>query len=489
MSNIIVEGYAFDDVLLIPAASSILPSEADTKTYLTDEVELSIPFISAAMDTVTESSLAIAIAQHGGIGTIHKNLSIEEQAHEVRKVKKYESWIVANPITIHPDAPLQEAVNLQQQHSYSGIPVIEQTTGKLVGILTNRDVRFIKNYDQPVHNLMTTELVTVKAGINRDEALELLHEYRIERLLVVDNNEQCVGLITVKDIVKFDQNPQACKDEKSRLRVAAAIGSGNGSIERAEALISEGTDVIVVDTAHGHSTQVINTVKELRSLYPHINMIGGNVVTADGAEDLIKAGVDAVKVGIGPGSICTTRIIAGVGVPQLTAIMNVKQVCKKYNKKLIADGGIKYSGDIAKAIAAGADVVMMGSTFAGTSESPGDVVLYKSRSYKSYRGMGSISAMSRGSADRYFQTTNKKLVPEGVEGRVPFKGPISNTIHQLVGGLRSAMGYTGNANIQSMQNNCQFIKITNAGLRESHAHDVFITKEAPNYTTNADDNN
>ncbi len=485
----IIESYAFDDVLLIPAASSVLPIEADTTTFVTEKISLSIPLMSAAMDTVTEAPLAIAIAQHGGIGTIHKNCSIEEQVTEVHKVKKYESWIVTNPITIHPETPVHEAIELQKHHSYSGIPVIDSKTGKLVGILTNRDVRFVKNYEQPVSNLMTKKLVTVKPGISRDAALELLHEHRIERLLVVDENEKCIGLITVKDIVKFDQHPQACKDEKSRLRVAAAIGIGSSGIERAEALIDEGTDIIVVDTAHGHSSHVIKTIQELRSLHPHIDIIGGNIVTSDAAEALIKAGVDTVKVGVGPGSICTTRIIAGVGVPQLTAIMNITEVCKKYRKKLIADGGIKYSGEIAKAIAAGADAVMLGSIFAGTTESPGDVVLYKGRSYKAYRGMGSISAMTKGSAERYFQKNNKKLVPEGVEGRVPFKGPIANTIHQLIGGLRSAMGYTGNADIDSMQHNCQFVKITSSGLRESHAHNILITKESPNYTTHVDDNN
>ncbi|MBQ4875462.1 MAG: IMP dehydrogenase [Rickettsiaceae bacterium H1] len=483
MEKIIKEGYTFDDLLLIPAKSSVLPHEVQTETFLTKRIKLSVPLISAAMDTVTESKLAIAIAQQGGIGTIHKNLSIQEQAQEVRKVKKHESWIVTNPITIDPDAPLYEVVKLQRKHGYSGIPVIEKITNKLVGILTDRDLRFIKDHDQPVRNLMTTKLVTVKSGIEKKEALKLLHDYRIERLLVADDNGQCIGLITVKDILKFDQNPNACKDDKSRLRVSAAISTGKNAIKRAEALIGSEVDAIIVDTAHGHSQQVINTIKEIKNLYPEVQLIGGNIATADAAEELINAGVDAVKVGIGPGSICTTRVIAGVGVPQITAIMNVNTVCKKHNVKLIADGGIKYSGDIAKAIGAGADVVMIGSIFAGTDESPGDVILYQGRSYKSYRGMGSIGAMSRGSADRYFQVKNAKLVPEGVEGIVPFKGSINDIVYQFIGGLKSAMGYTGNKNIRQMKENCRFVKITNAGFRESHAHDVLITKESPNYTT------
>ena len=482
MSEITQEGYTFDDLLLIPAESKVLPNEVETASVLTKRIKLSIPIMSAAMDTVTESKLAIAIAQQGGIGTVHKNLSIENQAEEIRKVKKYESWIVSNPITINPDAPLYQVTELQRKHSYSGLPVIDKKTNKLVGILTNRDLRFTNDHSQPVRSLMTTKLVTVKSGVSRDEALSLLHDHKIERLLVVDDNEHCIGLITVKDIIKFDRNPNACKDEKSRLRVAGAISTGTGSVERAEALINSEVDAIVVDTAHGHSTHVINTIKEVNYLYPDTQIIGGNIATYDAAEALINAGADAVKVGIGPGSICTTRIIAGVGVPQITAIMNVSKACKKYNKTLIADGGIKYSGDIAKAIAAGADVVMIGSIFAGTNEAPGDIVLYQGRPYKSYRGMGSISAMSDGSADRYFQVKNSKLVPEGIEGRVAFKGSVNDIIYQLIGGLKSAMGYTGNQNIEKMKNNCKFIKITNAGLRESHAHDVLITKESPNYT-------
>ncbi len=484
MLNSIREGYTFDDLLLLPSASEVLPHEANTETFLTERIKLSIPLMSAAMDSVTESKLAIAIAQQGGIGTIHKNLSIEAQTQEVSVVKKHESWIVSNPITINPDAPIHEAISLQKKHNYSGIPVIDNETKKLVGILTNRDLRFIENHNQPVCNLMTKKLVTVKPGVSKDNALNLLHEHRIERLLVIDNEAHCIGLITVKDIIKFDKNPLACKDNKSRLRVAAAVGIGKEGIERAEALISHDTDVIVIDTAHGHSQKVIDTIKQIRYLYPSTEIIGGNIATADAAEALIKAGVGAVKVGIGPGSICTTRIIAGVGVPQITAIMDVRTICKKYNKKLIADGGIKYSGDIAKAIASGADIVMLGSIFASTDESPGDIILYQGRSYKSYRGMGSIGVMSKGSADRYFQNQKSKLVPEGVEGRVPFKGPIKNVIHQLIGGLKSSMGYTGNRNITAMQNNCKFIRITQAGLHESHTHDVFITEESPNYTVN-----
>lgn len=486
--SMIKEGYTFDDILLVPLASEVLPIDARVDSFLTEKIKLSIPLMSAAMDTVTEAELAIAIAEHGGMGAIHKNLSIEQQAKEVRKVKKYESWIVTDPITVSPEEPLYKVINLQKQHNYSGIPVIDKSTKKLIGIITNRDTRFITDYNHSVSTLMTKKLVTVKSGVNRDHALKLLHQHRIERLLVVDDEDHCIGLITVKDIIKFDQHPYACKDEKSRLRVAAAVGSGEGAMERVEALINEDIDVIIVDTAHGHSTQVLNTIKQIRSLYPDVQLIGGNIATAEAAEALIKAGVDTVKVGIGPGSICTTRVITGVGVPQFSAIMDISKICKRYNKKLVADGGIKYSGDIAKAIAAGADVVMIGSIFAGTSESPGEIILYRGRSYKSYRGMGSIGAMSRGSADRYFQNKHAKLVPEGVEGRISFKGPVADIIHQLIGGLKAAMGYTGNFTIQEMQNNCQFIKITNAGLRESHAHDVIITEEAPNYAAKFNDN-
>ncbi|MBA8752555.1 IMP dehydrogenase [Wolbachia endosymbiont of Drosophila innubila] len=478
--------YSFDDILLLPAYSNILPCDADTKTYLTNSIELNIPLISSAMDTVTESGFAIAIAQHGGIGCIHKNLSIDEQVLEVRRVKKYESWIVYNPITISPDKTVAEAISLMREHNYSGIPVVDQR--KLVGILTNRDVRFIEdqNMNVKVSEVMTKDkLVTVREqGVNSASAMKLLHENRIEKLLVVDENSCCIGLITVKDIEKYNRYPNSCKDSKGRLRVAAAIGTGKkDGIDRCEALIGEEVDVVVVDTAHGHSENVINTIREIKEMYPNTQLIGGNIATKEAAEALIDAGVDAVKVGIGPGSICTTRIVTGVGVPQFSAIKNVAEACRARNVRLIADGGVKYSGDVAKAIAAGADSVMIGSIFAGTDESPGEIIMYKGRAYKGYRGMGSISAMKRGSASRYFQDKDSKLklVPQGVEGRVPFKGPASGVIHQLIGGLQAAMGYTGNRNIEEMKKNCKFVTITASGLRESHAHDIVITQEAPNY--------
>ncbi|QTG98399.1 IMP dehydrogenase [Wolbachia endosymbiont of Rhagoletis indifferens] len=478
--------YSFDDILLLPAYSNILPCDADTKTYLTNSIELNIPLISSAMDTVTESGFAIAIAQHGGIGCIHKNLSIDEQVLEVRRVKKYESWIVYNPITISPDKTVAEAISLMREHNYSGIPVVDQR--KLVGILTNRDVRFIEdqNMNVKVFEVMTKDkLVTVREqGVNSASAMKLLHENRIEKLLVVDENSCCIGLITVKDIEKYNRYPNSCKDSKGRLRVAAAIGTGKkDGIDRCEALIGEEVDVVVVDTAHGHSENVINTIREIKKMYPNTQLIGGNIATKEAAEALIDAGVDAVKVGIGPGSICTTRIVTGVGVPQFSAIKNVAEACRARNVRLIADGGVKYSGDVAKAIAAGADSVMIGSIFAGTDESPGEIIMYKGRAYKGYRGMGSISAMKRGSASRYFQDKDSKLklVPQGVEGRVPFKGPASGVIHQLIGGLQAAMGYTGNRNIEEMKKNCKFVTITASGLRESHAHDIVITQEAPNY--------
>ncbi|APR98822.1 IMP dehydrogenase [Wolbachia endosymbiont of Folsomia candida] len=479
--------YSFDDVLLLPAYSDILPRDADTKTYLTNNIELNIPLISSAMDTVTESGLAIAIAQHGGIGSIHKNLSIDEQVAEVRKVKKYESWIVYNPITISPDKTVAEAISLMREYSYSGIPVVDQH--KLVGILTNRDVRFIEdeNMGIKVSEVMTKDkLITVQEKVvDSTSAMKLLHQNRIEKLLVVDENSCCIGLITVKDIEKYNKYPNSCKDSKGRLRVAAAIGTGKkDGIERCAALISEEVDVVIVDTAHGHSTGVINTIKEIKKMHKDVQIIGGNIVTKEAAEALIDAGVDAVKVGIGPGSICTTRVVTGVGVPQFSAIQNIAETCKSRNVRLIADGGIKYSGDVAKAIAAGADSVMIGSIFAGTDESPGEIVMYKGRAYKCYRGMGSIGAMKRGSASRYFQDKDSKLklVPQGVEGRVPFKGPVSGVIHQLIGGLQASMGYTGNKNIEEMKENCKFIAVTASGLRESHAHDIIITQEAPNYS-------
>ncbi len=473
----------FDDVLLKPAASSLVPKDADTRTWLTKEIELGIPLMSAAMDTVTESALAIAMAQHGGIGTIHKNMELEAQANEVRRVKKFESGMVINPVTITQDKTLAQAHKLMAQHNISGIPVTEKS-GKLVGILTNRDVRFATDMKQPVAELMTRQLVTTTEGISKDDAKKLLHQHRIEKLLVVDKKHHCIGLITVKDIEKAVRYPLAAKDGRGRLRVAAAVGTGKEGIARAEALIAADVDAIIVDTAHGHSKGVVDTVREIKKLYPHVAVIAGNIATGDAAEALIAAGADAVKVGIGPGSICTTRMVAGVGVPQLSAILDVRSVTEKHGIPLIADGGIKFSGDFAKAIACGAAVAMIGSLLAGTEESPGEVILFQGRSYKTYRGMGSVGAMAKGSADRYFQaevTEALKLVPEGVEGRVPFKGAVSGVIHQLVGGLKAAMGYTGNATVAEMRQNCQFVRMTGAGLRESHVHDITITKESPNY--------
>jgi IMP dehydrogenase len=485
----LVEALTFDDVLLVPAASAVLPNDCETRTRLTRTVELGIPLLSAAMDTVTENALAIAMAQAGGLGVIHRNLDIEAQAQEVRKVKKFESGMVINPVTIGPDASLADALGLMADHKISGVPVVEPGTRKLVGILTNRDVRFASNPNQPVRELMTREnLVTVREGVSHDEAKRLLHKHRLEKLLVVDDAYRCIGLITVKDIEKAQRFPNACKDEKGRLRVAAAVGTGQNGIDRAQALFDAEVDVVVVDTAHGHSQGVLKTVHSVRRLSNYTQIIAGNVATADGAKALIDAGADAVKVGIGPGSICTTRVVAGVGVPQLTAVLDAVEECRKQNVPVISDGGIKFSGDLAKAIAAGADCAMLGSLFAGTDESPGEVILYQGRSYKAYRGMGSVGAMARGSADRYFQQEIKdslKLVPEGVEGRVPYKGPASVVIHQLVGGLRAAMGYTGNRTIGDMQKNCKFIRITNAGLRESHIHDIAVTREAPNYRHDA----
>ncbi|EME68243.1 inosine-5'-monophosphate dehydrogenase [Paramagnetospirillum caucaseum] len=484
---IIKEALTFDDVLLVPAESSVLPAQADTRTRLTRSIELGIPLLSAAMDTVTESRLAIALAQDGGIGVIHKNLDMDAQAAEVRKVKKFESGMVVNPLTIHPDQTLADALRLMADYKISGIPVVERGSGKLVGILTNRDVRFANDASQPVYELMTKDqLVTVREGVDKEEAKRLLHQHRIEKLLVVDGDYRCIGLVTVKDMEKAQAHPTAAKDEKGRLRVAAATGVGTDGFARAMKLIEAEVDVVVVDTAHGHSRGVIDTIAEIRKASPYIQLVGGNIATPEAALALIKAGADAVKVGIGPGTICTTRMVAGVGVPQLSAIMEVAEVAHKHGVSVIADGGIKYSGDIAKAIAAGADCVMIGSLFAGTEESPGEVFLFQGRSYKSYRGMGSIGAMARGSADRYFQAEvgdKLKLVPEGVEGRVPYKGPVSTVIHQMIGGLRAGMGYTGNGTIKEMQTRCTFRRITSAGLRESHVHDVAITKEAPNYKT------
>ena len=479
------EALTFDDVLLVPGASEILPANADTRTRLTKSVELGIPLISAAMDTVTESALAIALAQNGGIGVIHKNFSANQQAQEVRRVKKFESGMVVNPVTIFPDQSLGDALRLREQHKISGIPVVERNTGKLVGILTNRDMRFATDMGQRVSDLMTKErLITVPESVQRDQAIKLLHQYRIEKLLVVDKDHRCVGLVTVKDIEKAAAHPMACKDDQGRLRVAAATGVGDAGYARAEALLDAGVDVLVVDTAHGHSAGVIEAVRRIKRVSNFAQVIAGNIATPDAAKALIDAGADAVKVGIGPGSICTTRIVAGVGVPQLSAVMEVAEIARKSGIPVIADGGIKVSGDIAKAIAGGADCCMIGSLLAGTEESPGEVILYQGRTYKDYRGMGSLGAMARGSADRYFQEEvrdNMKLVPEGVEGRVPYKGPVAAVIHQLIGGLKAAMGYTGNATIADLQKNAKFRRITSAGIRESHVHDVTVTREPPNY--------
>lgn len=478
------EGLTFDDVLLQPKASDILPADASLKTRLTRNININVPLVSAAMDTVTEAPLAIAMAQTGGIGVIHRNLSIEEQAEEVRKVKRFESGMVVNPITIGPEATLRQLRDLGQHHNISGIPVVE-VSGKLVGIVTNRDVRFATNPEEKVSDLMTTDLVTVKVGATEDEARALLHTHRIERLIVVDDDYRCVGLITVKDMDKAASHPNACKDSKGRLRVAAASTVGDAGYDRAVALISAGADAVVIDTAHGHSSKVIEQVRRLKTDYPDAQIIAGNIATEAAAIALIEAGADAIKVGIGPGSICTTRIVAGVGVPQLTAIMDACKAAHKAGVPVIADGGIKYSGDMAKALAAGAECAMVGSLLAGAEETPGEVFLYQGRSYKSYRGMGSVSAMARGSADRYFQkevNDTMKLVPEGIEGRIAFKGPVAPILHQLLGGIRATMGYTGSATIQDLHKNAEFVRITGAGLRESHVHDVHIAREAPNYS-------
>lgn len=480
----ILEGLTFDDVLLQPAESVFLPSETNTSTRLTSTIDLGIPLMSSAMDTVTEHALAISMAQAGGLGVIHKNLDIDRQAEEVRRVKRFEAGMVVNPITIGPNQTLADAHELMDYHNISGIPVTENKNGKLVGILTHRDVRFASDPEQPVAELMTEKLVTVSEGVDHLQAKKLLHENRIEKLLVVDRQGCCVGLITVKDIEKAQQYPDACKDEHGRLRVAGAIGVGDDGLARAEALLNAGCDVVVIDTAHGHSAGVLRAVEKVKQLSNSAQVLAGNVATADGAKALIDSGADAVKIGIGPGSICTTRIVAGVGVPQLSAIMAAAEVARKQNIPVVADGGIKFSGDLPKAIAAGADCAMLGSLFAGTDEAPGEVTLFQGRSYKTYRGMGSLGAMARGSADRYFQQEVEetlKYVPEGVEGRVPYKGPVGNVIHQLVGGLKAAMGYTGCQTISDLQTDAVFVKITNAGLRESHVHDITVTHEAPNY--------
>ena len=484
------EGLAFDDVLLRPGHSIVMPSQTNIGTRLTRTIRLNLPIISSAMDTVTEARLAVAMAQAGGIGVIHRNLSPEEQAEEVRKVKRFESGMVVDPITIFPEATLADALALMRRHSISGIPVVEPTgngkAARLVGILTNRDVRFADNPRQPVSELMTREVVTVREGVGKEEARRLLHQRRIEKLVVVDEDGHCVGLITVKDIEKATLHPFAAKDADGRLLVAAATTVGDKGYERAEMLMAAGVDCLVVDTAHGHSEQVLEQVRRIKRATNKVGVIAGNVATREGAQALIDAGADSIKVGIGPGSICTTRIVAGVGVPQLTAIMEAAEAAQVANVPVIGDGGIKYSGDLAKAIAGGADCVMIGSLLAGTDESPGEVFLYQGRSYKSYRGMGSIGAMAQGSADRYFQqdiNDQMKLVPEGIEGQAPYRGPAGAILHQLAGGLRAAMGYVGAADIAEFQAKAQFMRITSAGLRESHVHDVIITRESPNYPT------
>lgn len=478
------QALTFDDVLLEPAHSNVVPREVSLATQLTKNITLNIPLVSAAMDTVTEANLAIALAEQGGIGIIHKNMSPESQADHVKKVKRFESGVVNDPITINPNMSVDEVIQITRKHKISGLPVIDNN--KVVGIVTNRDLRFEDNLNQPVKNVMTPRerLVTVTEGANKDEIMRLLHQHRLERLLVIDKDDHLRGLITVKDIQKSSDHPFACKDSDERLRVGAAVGTGEDTEKRVELLVSAGVDLIVVDTAHGHSKGVLDRVKWIKKHFPNTDVIGGNIATADAAKALIDHGADGVKVGIGPGSICTTRIVAGVGVPQVTAIANVAEILNKKNIPFIADGGIRYSGDIAKAIAAGASSVMLGSMFAGTEEAPGEVELYQGRSYKSYRGMGSIGAMQKGSSDRYFQDSEnnaEKLVPEGIEGRVPYKGPVLNVIHQLMGGLRASMGYVGVQNITEMHKKATFVQITNAGIKESHVHDVQITKEAPNY--------
>jgi IMP dehydrogenase len=483
------EGLTFDDVLIRPGLSDVTPSEVDVRSRVTRSISLNIPILASAMDTVTEAHMAIAMAQAGGIGIIHRNLDPAGQAAQVRQVKKFESGMVVNPVTIHPDAALDDALTLMQEHRISGIPVVEGggngRAGKLVGILTNRDVRFATNRQQKVSELMTKEsLITVRENVGQEEAKRLLHQHRIEKLLVVDADYRCVGLITVKDIEKAVANPFACKDEQGRLRVGAATSVGEAGFARSQALIEAGVDLVVVDTAHGHSQRVLEAVSRIKRLSNAVQVVAGNIATAEGAEALIKAGADAIKVGIGPGSICTTRVIAGVGVPQLTAIADAVEAAKRTDTPVIADGGIKYSGDLAKALAAGADCAMVGSLLAGTDETPGEVFLYQGRSYKTYRGMGSVGAMARGSADRYFQQEIKdtlKLVPEGVEGQVPYKGPAGHVLHQLTGGLRAAMGYVGARTLAEFHAKAEFMRISGAGLRESHVHDVTITRESPNY--------
>jgi len=474
------EGLTFDDVLLVPAKSEVLPGQVNTGTRLTQKINLNIPLISAAMDTVTEARMAIALAREGGLGVIHKNISVQQQALEVDKVKRSEHGVITDPISLRPENTIEDALEIMERYRISGVPITAQ--GKLVGILTNRDLRFETHFEQPIKNLMTKEnLITAPVGTTVDQAKAILQKHRVEKLPLVDKDFNLKGLITIKDIQKAVQYPNSTKDERGRLRVAAAVGI-TGTIERAGALIEAGVDLIAIDSAHGHSQNVLLTVRELKKNFPNTELMAGNVATAEATLDLIEAGADVIKVGIGPGSICTTRVVAGIGVPQVTAVYNCSQAARKYGVPIVSDGGIKYSGDICKAIAAGADVVMIGSLFAGTEESPGDMEIYQGRSYKVYRGMGSVSAMKQGSKDRYFQQDQKKLVPEGIEGRVAFKGSLSETAFQLVGGLRAGMGYCGCRTIEEMKTQTKFIRITAAGLRESHPHDIQITKEAPNYS-------
>ncbi len=483
LNHPVPEAYTFDDLLLVPAHSSVLPAEVDVSTYLTPTIKLNIPIISAAMDTVTEADTAISLAREGGIGIIHKNMPIEDQVREIEKVKKSESGMIVAPVTVSPDQRIWEVQKIMEAYRISGVPVVEGE--KLVGIVTNRDLRFETNMDQKVKNVMTSkDLVTAPVGITLEESKSLLHKHRIEKLLVVDDHGNLTGLITIKDIEKIKKYPLACKDDLGRLRVGAAVGPGPDRLEHVEALARAGVDVVVVDSAHGHSKNVIDAVIDIKKTFPDVQVIAGNIATAEGAEALLNAGADAIKVGVGPGSICTTRIVAGVGMPQLSAIHNCAIVAQGYGKPVIADGGIKFSGDVTKAIGAGAHSIMIGSLLAGTDESPGELELYKGRQYKVYRGMGSLGAMKDGSKDRYFQEGVKsvaKLVPEGIEGRVPYRGPLSATIYQLIGGLRAGMGYLGCATIEDLRKNARFVKITPAGLRESHVHDVIITKESPNY--------
>ncbi|WP_019123219.1 IMP dehydrogenase [Brevibacillus massiliensis] len=481
-NKFVKEGLTFDDVLLIPGKSEILPREVDVKTVLSESVKLNIPLISAGMDTVTESALAIAIARQGGIGVIHKNMSIEQQASEVDRVKRSESGVITNPFSLTPDHPVADADALMGKFRISGVPIVDEEN-HLVGILTNRDLRFVHDYSTPIHQVMTKDnLVTAAVGTTLQQAEEILQRHKIEKLPLVDENNVLKGLITIKDIEKAIQYPNAAKDKQGRLLCGAAVGVSADTFERAAALVEKGVDLLVVDTAHGHSKGVLETVKKLRANYPDLTIVAGNVATGEATRDLIEAGASVIKVGIGPGSICTTRVVAGIGVPQITAVYDCATVAREYSIPIIADGGIKYSGDLPKAIGAGASAIMIGSLFAGTEESPGEFEIYQGRRFKVYRGMGSIGAMKAGSKDRYFQDNEQKLVPEGIEGRVPYKGPLADVVFQLIGGLRAAMGYCGTKNIEELQNNSRFVRITGAGLRESHPHDVQITKEAPNYS-------